>query len=97
MLERKYLNRLVGKTSPGNVASQNILLKCGARRGETLKDATERWVDGGRKSDLICWFLDRPGFREENVGDGKMEREREARRVVLERMEEEGKGGKECQ
>ena len=40
MLERKYLNRLVGKTSPGNVASQNILLKCGARRGETLKDAT---------------------------------------------------------
>ena len=86
--DRQYINRLVGKTSPGNVASQNILLKCGARKGETLKDATARWVDEGRKSDLICWYLDRPGFREENVGDEKMEREREARRVEFERMKE---------
>ncbi|PVH80165.1 hypothetical protein DL98DRAFT_491923 [Cadophora sp. DSE1049] len=87
--QRKYIHRLVGKTSPGNVASQNILVKCGARKGERLKDVLELWVDGGRKSDLICWFLDRPGVEREDL-----EVERGRRSEVLARVVEEGKENK---
>lgn len=84
--QRKYIRRLVGKTSPGNFASQNILIKCGARRGETLKDVLELWVDGGRKSDLVCWYLDRPGSVVSGGRAGEeedFERERERRREFL--------------
>ncbi|KAH7308769.1 GNAT domain-containing protein [Rhexocercosporidium sp. MPI-PUGE-AT-0058] len=84
MDERKYITRLVGKTSPNNIASQNILLKCGARRGEVLKDVLKLFVDGGKTSDLVCWYLDRPGFER---GEGSREVEREERRGFLVRRE----------
>ncbi|KAH9224962.1 GNAT domain-containing protein, partial [Leptodontidium sp. 2 PMI_412] len=76
MSERKYINRLVGKTSPGNVASQKILMKCGARKGEVLKDVFARFGDGGKTSDLICWYLDRPGSKQ---GERAREEEMEGR------------------
>lgn len=83
-LERKYINRLVGKTSPGNVASQKILMKCGARKGEVLKDVFARFGDSGKTSDLICWYLDRPGFEQ---GERAREVEMEGRREFLARRE----------
>lgn len=65
--ERKNINLLVAKTSTQNIASQRVLQKCGARKGETLKGAYERHVDQGVKSDTWCWYFDRPGFVEEDT------------------------------
>jgi RimJ/RimL family protein N-acetyltransferase len=57
---------LVAKTSTQNIASQRVLQKCGARKGETLKDSYERYVDQGAKSDTCCWYFDRPGLVKED-------------------------------
>jgi RimJ/RimL family protein N-acetyltransferase len=67
------MNTLIAKTSPENKDSQRVLQKCGARKGETLTDAYERWVDKGAKSDLLCWYFDRPSLivEYENKDEGK--------------------------
>ncbi len=59
-IDRKNINRLVGKTSPSNVASQRVLTKAGGVKGEILKDDFSRFVDNGVKTDTWCWIFDRP-------------------------------------
>jgi RimJ/RimL family protein N-acetyltransferase len=59
-LERKNIKRLLAKTSPGNDGSQKVLIKCGFIKGEVIKDGYTRFVDNGVKSDVLCWYLDRP-------------------------------------
>ena len=59
--ERKGVKQLVAKVDPGNVASQKIVLRVGAKRGEVLKDWYSRSIDMGVKRDISCWYIDRPG------------------------------------
>lgn len=79
------MNRLVGKTSPGNVPSQKILLKCGARKGEVLEKVISLYSDKGEKSDMWCYYLDRPGYGPEASEGVKVlvEEERGLERDVL--------------
>ena len=64
-VERKDVLQLVAKVDPGNTASQRLIIRAGARRGEVLKECYERRIDGGKKRDLQCWYLDRPGVEPE--------------------------------
>jgi RimJ/RimL family protein N-acetyltransferase len=72
---RRDVNRLVAKTHPENRASQRVCVKCGGRRGEVLKGAYERYVDGGVKSDVWLFLFDRPGVVVEEGSDGRVEEE----------------------
>ncbi|KAG9232051.1 acyl-CoA N-acyltransferase [Amylocarpus encephaloides] len=52
---------LVAKVDLDNIPSQKILTRVGAKRGEILKDFYARFIDGGKKRDIECWYLERPG------------------------------------
>jgi RimJ/RimL family protein N-acetyltransferase len=58
--ERLNVRQLVAKVDPGNIASEKIVVKIGARKGPVLKDAFSRAIDAGNRRDLHCWYLDRP-------------------------------------
>jgi hypothetical protein len=66
--ERKEVKQLVAKVDPGNAASQKIVLRVGAKRGEVLKDWYSRSIDVGVKRDISCWYIDRPGVIEAELG-----------------------------
>jgi RimJ/RimL family protein N-acetyltransferase len=59
-IERLNVQHLVAKVDPGNVPSEKIVVRIGARRGPVLKDAISRAIDAGKRRDLQCWYLDRP-------------------------------------
>lgn len=45
-------------------------MRIGARRGEVLKEEYALARDGGKKSDIMCWYIDRPkegGIQEEET------------------------------
>ncbi|TVY57922.1 putative N-acetyltransferase [Lachnellula suecica] len=59
--ERMNFPHLVAKVDPGNIASEKIVMRVGARRGELLKEAYARKTDDGiEKRDAYCWYIDRP-------------------------------------
>ena len=60
--ERKGIKQLVAKVDPGNAASQRIVIRIGARKGEVLKDWYALAREGGKKRDIECWYIDRPGI-----------------------------------
>ena len=60
--------QLVAKVDPRNTASQRIIVRSGARKGEVLKEIYARSADGGKKTDLHCWYIDRPGIEPEVAG-----------------------------
>jgi RimJ/RimL family protein N-acetyltransferase len=56
---------LVAKVDPENVASRRILRGVG-RWGEVLREWYERKGDSGKKRDIECWYIDRPGWEAES-------------------------------
>lgn len=91
--ERKAITQLAAKTHPDNKASQGVCLKSGARRGEIIENAYERFVDKGEKSDFWCYYFDRPGeVTEETRGKWK---EVEGKRIPPPKIASDlvGKGG----
>ncbi|KAM3076318.1 hypothetical protein ACMFMG_007138 [Clarireedia jacksonii] len=58
--ERKSISGLVAKVDPGNIPSERIVKRLGGRKGELLKEVYKRNVNV-EKSDLVCWYFDRPG------------------------------------
>jgi len=67
MDERKDIKTLVAKIDPDNLTSEKIVRRVGARRGEVLEKRWARPGDVEAKRDLVCWYIDRPGFRTENL------------------------------
>ncbi len=57
----------MAKTHPDNIASQRVLIKSGARKGELLEGVYSRYLDGGANGDLIGWYFDRPGCSQEDL------------------------------
>jgi RimJ/RimL family protein N-acetyltransferase len=70
-IERKEIPRLVAKVDSENIASQRILMRIRARKGEVLKDWYALARDGGRKRDIECWYIDRPRVDAEPEQDTK--------------------------
>ncbi len=60
MVEIEHLSTLCAKSSPGNIPSHNVLLKCGARKGELLKAVYPRWVIRPVLGDAQVFYFDRP-------------------------------------
>ena len=50
-----------------------MCVKCGGKKGEVLKDAYERFVDNGVKSDMWLFYFDRPGVIVEDGSDGRVD------------------------
>lgn len=87
---RKQMKQLVAKVDPGNVASQRIVTRVGAKRGEVLKEWYSRAVDMGKKRDIECWYIDRPGVTVEEMAVWKEEIKRQVeRKKELEKAKEE--------
>ncbi|KAF7925857.1 hypothetical protein EAE99_005892 [Botrytis elliptica] len=68
MEERSHIPHLVAKIDPRNKASERIIAKVGARKGEVLENFYSRRIDEGKLSDIRCWYLDRPAVGGESEG-----------------------------
>ncbi|KAF7952416.1 uncharacterized protein EAE97_001913 [Botrytis byssoidea] len=77
MEERSHIPHLVAKIDPRNKASERIIAKVGARKGEVLEKFYSRRIDEGKLSDIRCWYLDRPGVGGNGEERGKGEGEGE--------------------
>ncbi|KAF5873118.1 putative gnat family protein [Botrytis fragariae] len=71
MEERSHISHLVAKIDPRNKASERIIAKVGARKGEVLENFYSRIIDEGKLSDIRCWYLDRPGVGRSGEGKGE--------------------------
>jgi hypothetical protein len=90
VVERQAVKQLVAKIDPGNVASQRIVTRVGAKRGEVLKEWYSRPIDMGVKRDISCWYIDRPGVTESEMGVWKEEVKRQVeRKQEMEKAKEE--------
>lgn len=102
--ERKEMKYLVAKAVPENIASTKIIQRAGARKGELLKERYGRFGDGEgtKKMDANCWYLDRPGYEEENLKEWEKRdfeeldrKEREAGEEYARKVREEAEKNKE--
>jgi hypothetical protein len=66
IVNRKY-DRLLAAADPENKASVKVLEKAGFVKAEYRKEFYERASQGGRKSDLQCFYLERPRASEVQV------------------------------
>ena len=58
-MNMKY-DRILAAADPENGASMRVLEKAGFQKGEYRKDFYSRACMGEKKSDLQCYFLERP-------------------------------------
>lgn len=87
---RKEVKQLNAKLDPGNIASQKIIMRVGARKGEGIKDWYSRAIDNGVKRDIECWYIDRPGVTESELEVWSQEVKRQmVRKGELEKAKEE--------
>jgi len=71
-VDRKNIKTILARIDTENIASQKVIQKVGARKGETLfKDyglAKDKGPDGvvpeEKLRDADCWYIDRPAEAE---------------------------------